>query len=109
MEGNDDDRSIKLLEKLKDISEENRGAKFISSIALLFPDGKEKVFTGELKGSITTELMGEEGKGYQRIFLLPGGKTLAQSNSSLVNEGDHRDQAMKKAVDAIKEWMGKHQ
>jgi XTP/dITP diphosphohydrolase len=107
MEGTDDDRSIEFLKKLKDVPQEKRCAKFISSIAVLFPNGDEKVFTGELKGSITTELIGEEGKGYQRIFLLPGGKTLAQSNSTLINENNHRGQAMKKAAEEIINWLDK--
>jgi len=104
-EGTDDDRSLKLLDKLKDIHDKERGAKFQSAIALLFPDGTEETFIGELKGEISKELLGEEGKGYQRIFVLPNGKSIAQSGSSLVKSDDHRDQAINKASLKIQKWL----
>jgi len=106
-EGTDDDRSLKLLDKLKDIPDIERCAKFQSAIAILFPDGTEKTFIGELHGKISKELLGEKGKGYQRIFILPSGKSIAQSGSSLVKFNDHRDQAIKKASLKIQEWLKK--
>lgn len=104
-EGTDDDRSLKLLEKLKNIPNKERGAKFQSAIALLFPNGIVETFVGEMNGKISKELHGEKGKGYQRIFVLPNGKPIAQSGSSLVKSGDHRDQSIKMASNKIKEWM----
>ena len=95
--GTDDDRSLKLLEKMKNIPENERGAKFQSAIALLLPTGIEETFIGELHGIISKNISGEKGKGYQRIFLLPNGKTLSQSDSSLVKSGDHRDKSIKLA------------
>ena len=106
-EGTDDDRSLKLLDKLKDIPDIERGAKFQSAIALLFPDAIEEPFIGELNGIISKEFLGEKGKGYQRIFVLPNGKSIAQSGSSLVKSNDHRDQAIKKASLKIQEWLKK--
>lgn len=107
-EGTDDDRSLKLLSKLKNIPDEKRGAKFQSAIVLLFPDGTEETFIGELHGNISKELLGEEGNGYQRIFMLPNGKSIAQSGSSLVKTGDHRDQSIKRASQKIQEWIRKN-
>ena len=107
-EGTDDDRSIKLLDKLKDVLDKERGAKFQSAIALLFPDGSVETFVGELHGKISREIIGKKGKGYQRIFQLPNGKSISQSGSSLVKSGDHRDQSIKKASQNIKEWLGKN-
>ncbi len=104
-EGTDDDRSFKLLDKLKDVPEKERGAKFQSAIAVLFPDGNEETFVGELHGKISKEIIGKKGKGYQRIFLLPNGKSISESGSSLVKSGDHRDQSMKKATLKIQEWL----
>lgn len=103
--GTDDDRSLKLLDKLKKIPNKERGAKFQSAIAVLFPNGIEETFVGELNGKISKELIGEKRKGYQRIFILPDGKSIAQSGSSLVKHGDHRDFSMKKASLKIKEWL----
>jgi XTP/dITP diphosphohydrolase len=101
MDGTDDDRSKEILKMMSSVPLENRGARFRSAIALLYPDGNEKVFVGELEGSISTQFLGEEGKGYQRIFILPGGKTLAESGSDIIRENDHRHIAMSKSVKFI--------
>ena len=99
---------MKLLEKLKNIPDEKRGAKFQSAIALLFPDGTEETFIGELHGKISKVLLGEKGNGYQRIFMLPNERSIAQSGSSLVKTGDHRDQSIKNASHKIQEWLRKN-
>jgi len=107
-DGTDDDRSLKLLDKLKNIPNEERNAKFQSAIAVLFPDGTEETFIGELHGKISKEFIGEIGKGYQRIFVLPNGKSIAQSGSSLIQSGDHRDQSIRKASLRIQKWLSKN-
>ena len=101
MKGTDDDRSKKILEKMMDIPEKQRTARFISSIALLLPNGKEKIFTGTLEGKISKILLGEAGKGYRQIFVLNNGKSIAQSGSNIVMKNDHRYQAMESAVNYI--------
>jgi len=106
-DGTDDDRSRRILKKLEGIPDKERGAKFQSAIALLLPDGTEKTFVGELHGMISNICKGEIGKGYQRIFVLPDGRSLAQSDSVLIQTDDHRDQAMKKASHYIKQWLQK--
>lgn len=101
MEGTDDERSIEILKRMRSIQIKKRNARFISAIALLYTAENEKVFTGKLLGSISTKLRGEQGTGYQRIFLLPDGKTLAESGSEQIRENDHRHQAINKAVEFI--------
>ncbi|MFA8342304.1 MAG: non-canonical purine NTP pyrophosphatase [Rhodothermaceae bacterium] len=102
--GTDDDRASGLLKKLKSVPIEKRTAKFQSAIAVLYPDGKEETFVGELKGSISEQLVGEIGTGYLRIFLPPDGYMVGKSGSSKIEKGDHRDQAIKKAIMNIKLW-----
>jgi XTP/dITP diphosphohydrolase len=101
MEGTDDDRSVEILKRMNYVRQQKRSARFISAIALLYPDGNEKVFKGKLEGSISTELLGESGKGYQRIFKLDNGLSLAESGSSIIREKDHRYKAIQKAVQFI--------
>jgi len=107
-EGSDDDRSLKLLDKLKNVPDEKRNAKFQSAIAVLFPDGTEETFIGELNGIITKEILGKKGNGYQRIFVLQNGNSIAQSGSSLVKSDDHRDQSIKMASTQIIKWLKKN-
>jgi XTP/dITP diphosphohydrolase len=90
---------------MKNIPIELRGAKFISALALLFPNGDTETFEGIMPGSISTRLIGEAGKGYQRIFVLDNGKTIAESGSGMVCKNDHRDQAITKAVFKINIWL----
>ena len=101
MEGTDDDRSVEILNKMSSVTIEKRSARFTSAIALLYPNGDEKLFVEKLEGSISTELLGESGKGYQRIFILPGGKTLAESGSTLIRVDDHRHKAINKGIQFI--------
>lgn len=103
--GTDDDRSRLLLEKMNDIHEHNRQAKFLSSVAMIFPDGNEDTFLGEQPGKISSELFGEEGDGYQRIFISDKLKSVSKSDESIVQVGDHRDIAMYKCKVKIKEWL----
>jgi len=46
------------LNKIKDVSMDERGASFNTVVALIAPDGSEQVFTGILRGEIMTELRG---------------------------------------------------
>lgn len=82
---------LKLLE-----GEENRRARFRTVIALIF-EGKEYLFEGIVPGTITDEKRGEEGFGYDPVFI-PDGKeqTFAQMALAEKNEISHRAIALKK-------------
>ena len=45
-------------------------ASFICAMALIRPDGRETVVTGECRGRIATESRGQNGFGYDPVFLL---------------------------------------
>ena len=60
-----------------------------------------------MNGQIAQEFLGEKGKGYQRIFVLSNGRSIAQSGSALEKSGDHSDQSMKKASLKIQKWLRK--
>jgi len=104
-EGNDDDRAKLILEKMRNVPSEKRTAKFVSGISLLFPDGALKSFEGIMEGSISESMLGETGHGYGRIFMLENGKPIADSNSSIVKENDHRYKAMQLAKSEILKWI----
>jgi XTP/dITP diphosphohydrolase len=60
----------KLLGELGDISE--RGARYVSELVLLAPDGIEYRGTGTLSGAIAAEPSGTEGFGYDPVFVPAG-------------------------------------
>lgn len=67
----------KLLDKLR--GEKRRAARFKCVLALVKPTGEELIAEGQLEGEISMRPAGEEGFGYDPVFLLPSlGKTLAQ-------------------------------
>lgn len=78
------------------IQNNNRKAKFVTIIALIF-EGKEILFEGFLEGEIITEKKGNAGFGYDPIFLPKGfSKTLAEMNLEEKNKISHRAIAFEK-------------
>ena len=93
----DADRYLFLLEKLKDIPEEKRTAKFRCVIALATPDGTIELCSGECRGVITMSPKGEQGFGYDPVFYLPElGKTMAELSTKEKNRISHRARAVEK-------------
>lgn len=97
----DEDRINKLLTELGD--NENRRAKFVTSVAFIMPDGTEITAEDEVKGTITKEPKGENGFGYDPIFLSDElGKTFAESSDEEKNSISHRGRALKNLYDKLK-------
>ena len=94
--GHDDaDNNRKLLENMKDVPVEKRGAHFVSVIACVFPDGKEIVARGECPGTMLFDYRGNGGFGYDPLFLYePMDKTFAEMNAEEKNAISHRARAM---------------
>lgn len=95
--GSDRDRNLEIINKLKGIKKEDRKVKFITAIAVA---QGEKVVTAvaKLEGYISEEVRGENGFGFDEIFELENGKTLAE----LTNEEKNEISARKKALEMIK-------
>ena len=75
--GTDRERNLAIIEKLKGVPKEKRGIKFITAIAL--SDGKETICEiGNIDGFVAEEVRGENGFGFDEIFELENGKTLAE-------------------------------
>jgi XTP/dITP diphosphohydrolase len=88
------DNNRKLLEELKGIT--NRKACFRTIICLIF-EGKEYYFEGKVEGSIITELRGNEGFGYDPVFIPDGHSlTYAEMGFEEKNSLSHRAEAVKK-------------
>ncbi|MEW7277458.1 non-canonical purine NTP diphosphatase [Aquimarina sp. 2201CG1-2-11] len=89
----------KLLNELS--GKKNRTALFKTVIALII-NGEVKTFTGICAGNITTEKRGEQGFGYDPIFLPEGyDKTFAELELSKKNEIGHRGKATKQLIDFL--------
>lgn len=97
------DRTKKLLEEIRNVPEEERGARFACVAAIVW-DGGEKTFLGEARGRLLHELRGSGGFGYDPIFFYePLQKTFAELSHEEKVKVSHRGQAFHNLV----EWLKK--
>lgn len=89
------DNVAKLLAALDGVPEARRTARFRTVCVALFPDGAEVSADGALEGSIGTTRVGANGFGYDPVFVLPGGRTLAELEPAEKNATSHRARAVR--------------
>ena len=89
----DADRNALLLKNLE--HEEHRSAKFVSVIAVAWPDGRVLTARGEVHGEIAREERGQNGFGYDPLFRLPDGRHMAELSSEEKNGISHRGNALR--------------
>jgi len=84
-----------VLEQIKDVPKESRGAKFVCAAVTVFPDGKELVATGEMLGRLLNAPTGENGFGYDPIFVPTGFEiSTAQMTAAEKDAISHRGKAL---------------
>ncbi|WP_284139755.1 XTP/dITP diphosphatase [Virgibacillus sp. LDC-1] len=99
---NDQANLEKVLKELEGVSLEKRTARFICVLAISVP-GKQTVFrTGYCEGKIALAPQGENGFGYDPIFIPDGyEKTMAELSPEEKNSISHR----KNAIDQLEDWV----
>lgn len=96
------DNNIKLLQELKEVPMEKRKAYFETVIALIKPNGEVVTLVGRCNGSISFELRGNEGFGYDPLFIVDGyDKTFAELGDVIKNKISHRSEALNKLKEEI--------
>lgn len=101
---NDQDNNGKLLNELKEIPKEKRKAKFVCVLAVAIP-GKETIFrTGICEGEIAFTPQGNNGFGYDPLFIPNGSnKSMAELSPEEKNSISHRSAAIRELEDWVKE------
>jgi XTP/dITP diphosphohydrolase len=98
-----------VLEQVKDVPAKNRGAKFVCAAVAVFPDGQELVAIGEMFGHLLNAPTGENGFGYDPIFVPQGFKvSTAQMSSAEKDAISHRGKALNDLAVQISEVISKH-
>lgn len=98
----DMDRIKKLLMNMKGVEESSRGAHFVSAVAVVMADGREFVCEGKVFGRIGYKPEGDNGFGYDPIFICDEtGKTFASMSDEQKNVVSHRYRALKKMKDVL--------
>ena len=101
-EGNID----KVLTELRGTATKERTARFRCVLAIAAPGVKTKTFSGSCEGRITDERCGENGFGYDPIFLVPEqGRTMAELSPEEKSAISHRGAALAKLQKELTQFI----
>ena len=94
------DNVAKLLRELDGVPAELRTARFRTVALVRFPDGSELVAEGAVTGSIATAARGDDGFGYDPLFVPDegDGRTFAEMTLTEKNAISHRGRAVRAAA-----------
>ena len=94
--GDDEANLTLVLAQLADVPDERRGAMFVCAAAAAVPDGRERVVEGELVGSLIRARRGENGFGYDPVFVPAGSeRTTAELSAADKDAISHRGKAFR--------------
>jgi XTP/dITP diphosphohydrolase len=95
-----DDNIKKLLRNMQNM--QNRKARFKTVVSLIL-DGTEHIFEGVCEGKLATEPHGQNGFGYDPVFIPDGSKkTFAEMDMDEKNKFSHRRKAMQSMITFLK-------
>lgn len=102
----DEENNDLLLRQLDDVADERRQASFISAVALVFPDGREFVRHGEVRGRLLTAPRGDNGFGYDPLFVPDGERrSYAELDAAQKDASSHRGQAVRAIAEVLVEQL----
>lgn len=95
-----------LIDRLEGVPEEKRTARFVCAIAAVLPDGNVLQTKATMEGRIGYEERGENGFGYDPIFMLPEyDMSSAEISAELKNRLSHRGKALQLMKEKLKEVL----
>jgi XTP/dITP diphosphohydrolase len=98
-----------VLEQIKDVPTESRGAKFVCAAVAVFPDGQELIAIGEMLGHLLSAPTGKNGFGYDPIFVPQGFEiSTAQMSAAEKDVISHRGKALNDLAIQISEVISKY-
>lgn len=95
-------RSALLLARLQGIPPARRGARFRAVLVLALPSGRTFTREGTLEGRIAIAPRGVNGFGYDPVFELPDGRTVAELGAEK-DRISHRARALRAMMDVLNE------
>jgi XTP/dITP diphosphohydrolase len=104
----DDAANLRLvLGQLADVPDERRGARFVCAAALVWPAGREHVSEGEVTGRLIREPRGQNGFGYDPIFV-PDSATITTAEMEPAEKDaiSHRGKALRGLAPVIAAFVG---
>jgi len=102
----DKDLCDRVLSEMQDVPDGRRSARFICVLALVRPTGEEKLFRGVCEGTITREIRGKLGFGYDPVFYYDeAGCTFAQMDREAKNKVSHRGRALQEFARYLRDMV----
>ena len=96
-----------LIDRLAGVPDEKRTARFVCAISAVFPDGTCITTKGVMEGRIGYKESGDNGFGYDPIFILPEyGCTTADLDPDTKNKESHRGKALRAMKEELKKKLG---
>lgn len=100
--GTDRERNEALIEKLNGVPHEKRKIKFVTAMAL--SDGEKNIIAvGEIQGYVAEAPRGKNGFGFDEIFELEEGRTLAELSPEEKNKISARRKALELLINKLKQ------
>lgn len=97
-------RRMTVLEKLKDVPQEKRGAHFVSAVCAVFPNGDRIEAEGFCYGTIGFASVGENGFGYDSIFM-QGNRSFGELTPEEKDARSHRGKAFALFEEKLKAYL----
>lgn len=105
-EKSDDANIEKVLEKLAQVPDTERTARFRCVLAVAAPSEETITFSGSCEGEILRLRRGDNGFGYDPIFYVPSQeRAMAELEPQEKAAISHRGQALRKLSEAMPEWL----
>ena len=91
------------LQAAKAMEQAQRGAQFMCTLCVMWPEGETRIYEGVAPGHLTWPPRGPYGHGYDPMFVphgqeAPGGKTFAELTPEAKNKISHRALALEKLL-----------
>jgi XTP/dITP diphosphohydrolase len=95
-----------VLEKMAEVPDGRRAARFVAAIALSRPGSAPIVVQERVEGTLTGEPQGEGGFGYDPIFYFPPlGRTFAELEPEEKDRVSHRGKALRRMAEILAELL----
>ena len=101
IDATDEENRSLLLRRLREVPSRSRSARFVCILAVAHPDGRLGTFEGMLEGTVAGEERGAGGFGYDPVFELEDGLTVAELAPEQKNRISHRAKALQNALPYI--------
>jgi XTP/dITP diphosphohydrolase len=95
-----------VLKQLADVPSSDRDARFVAAIVAIDRQGTSTLVQGHCEGRIAHEERGDGGFGYDSIFELAPGRTMAEISSAEKAQVSHRGKAVREILPVLERALG---